>query len=72
LTKGILYKGSTENLEKRINYHNQGKVTFTSKYTPWELVFFVVLETSSYPLKREKCFKAGAESDWIKSKITFS
>ncbi|MFN6348930.1 MAG: GIY-YIG nuclease family protein, partial [Chitinophagales bacterium] len=35
---GILYKGSTENLEKRINYHNQGKVRFTSKYTPWELV----------------------------------
>jgi putative endonuclease len=64
-----LYKGSTENLEKRINYHNQGKVTFTSKYTPWELVFFETFETRSEAVKREKWYKTGVGREWIKRQL---
>ena len=54
LKNGILYKGSTENLENRINYHNQGKVTFTAKHTPWELVISEVFSSRAEALKRIK------------------
>ncbi|MBM3186049.1 MAG: GIY-YIG nuclease family protein [Bacteroidetes bacterium] len=62
---GILYKGSTENLENRINYHNQGKVRFTSKYAPWELVLSEEFNTRSEALNREKWYKTGVGRDWI-------
>jgi putative endonuclease len=69
LKNGILYKGSTENLETRLSYHNQGKVTFTSKHLPWELVFFESFETRSEAAKREKLYKTGVGRDWIKHQI---
>jgi putative endonuclease len=69
LKNGILYKGSTENLEKRIIYHNQGKVRFTSKYTPWELVLSEEFATRSEALNREKLYKTGVGRDWIKSNL---
>ena len=31
------YTGFTENIEKRIIKHNEGSVSYTSKYKPWEL-----------------------------------
>jgi putative endonuclease len=51
---GILYKGSTENLDNRINYLNKGKVTFTSKYIFWKLVLSEEFDTRSEALNREK------------------
>jgi putative endonuclease len=64
-----LYKGSTQNLEQRLGYHNQGKVTFTSKYLPWELVLFEPFDTRVEATKREKWYKSGTGRDWIKSQI---
>ena len=66
---GILYKGSTENLENRINYHNKGKVTFTSKYIPWKLVLSEEFDTRSQALNREKWYKTGVGRQWINSKL---
>lgn len=66
---GILYKGSIVNLEKRIIYHNQGKVRFTSKYTPWELVLSEEFATRSEALDREKWYKTGVGRDWIQIKL---
>ena len=65
----ILYKGSTENLDNRINYHNQGKVTFTSKYLPWKLVLSEGFDTRSEALNREKWYKTGVGRQWINSKL---
>jgi putative endonuclease len=69
LRNGTLYKGSTENLDKRLFYHNQGKVKFTSKYTPWELVIFEVFSSRSEAIKREKWYKTGIGRDWIKTQL---
>ncbi len=66
---GIIYKGSTENLEKRINYHNQGKVRFTSKYVPWELLITEEFATRYEALNREKWYKTGVGREWIKQQI---
>jgi len=66
---GILYKGSTDNPDKRLIYHNQGKVTFTSRHVPWELVLIEEFATRSEAMNREKWYKTGVGRDWIKSQL---
>jgi len=34
------YIGSTNNLERRLNEHNSGKVKYTKNLRPWKLKFF--------------------------------
>ena len=34
-----LYKGQTDNLEKRLKEHNNGKVKSTKAFTPWKIVY---------------------------------
>ena len=57
--KDILYKGSTEDLQRRLLEHNSGMVNFTSKYLPWELVYWETFPTRTEAIKREKFFKSG-------------
>jgi len=51
------YIGSTENLEKRINYHNSSRARYTKRYQPWVLLHFEEYETRSEAMKREKEMK---------------
>jgi putative endonuclease len=37
---GSYYKGSTENLQRRIREHNEGKEIYTSRLRPWDLVWY--------------------------------
>ena len=66
---GILYKGSAQNLEIRLQTHNSSKVKFTSKNIPWELVISEEFSTRSEAVKREKWYKSGVGRDWINSKL---
>jgi putative endonuclease len=68
-TKGIYYKGSTDNLIKRIVSHNSGLVNYTSKYLPWILVHYEIFETRAEAMKREKFFKTGKGRALIKELI---
>ena len=38
--KNQLYFGSTNNLKKRFQDHNDGKVVFTRRYRPWKLLYY--------------------------------
>ena len=69
LKNGILYKGSTENIENRLEIHNLGLVKFTSKYLPWELVITEEFSTRAEAMKREKWYKTGVGRDWIKERL---
>ena len=68
---GILYKGSTNNLDTRIEQHNGKTIfrSFTKKRGPWELVYFEKFLTRAEALKREKFFKTGKGREFLKSKI---
>jgi putative endonuclease len=66
LTKGILYKGSTQDIEKRLYVHNQGLVKYSSKHVPWELVLTEEFPTRSEAAKREKWHKTGVGREWNK------
>jgi putative endonuclease len=41
---GRLYKGHTNDVEKRLKEHNNGKTKSTKGYIPWKLVYFELLK----------------------------
>lgn len=55
---GSLYTGWTNNLEKRINAHNDGTgAKYTKTRRPVELVYFEEHETKNEAMKREATIK---------------
>jgi len=63
---GSLYKGYTNDLERRLDEHNSGKSDYTSRKGPWELVYQESFETKEDAIKREKYFKTAAGRRFIK------
>jgi len=52
------YIGHTENLEKRISEHNEGKCAgYTSKRLPVQLVYFYEFETRAEAIEAEHKIK---------------
>ena len=47
------YIGYTSDIERRLEEHNEGKSRYTSKKTPWQLVYFEKFEEKSDAIKRE-------------------
>ncbi len=69
--KNILYKGSTDNLLKRIEQHNSniGFPSFTRKRGPWKLIYSEQFDTRKEAENREKFFKTGKGRELLKEKI---
>ena len=63
---GSLYKGYTNDLDRRLAEHNSGKSDYTSRKGPWELVYHESFETKEDAIKREKYFKSSAGRRFIK------
>lgn len=59
---GRFYVGMTENLERRLNEHNNGKTKSTKGYRPWILVHSDRITAR----KREKYLKSGVGKEYIK------
>ena len=64
---GMLYKGSTDDLERRINQHNKGKVKSTKGSRPWTLVHVEKFGTREDAYAREKQLKTGTGREFLKS-----
>jgi len=54
------YVGYTDNLEKRLWYHNSGKVKATKSLRPWELIYTESVNSLMGAKLREKYWKSGA------------
>ena len=52
------YYGHTENIEKRLNEHNRGKVKSTKSRRPFVLHYFESFGSKSEAAKRELFFKS--------------
>jgi len=63
------YIGQTDNLKKRLDYHNHGRVRWTSNYVPWKIIYFEEFPTRELSLQREKYLKSHAGRNWLKMKI---
>jgi putative endonuclease len=68
---GVLYKGSTDNIDKRVNQHNtnDGFLSYTKQRGPWNLVYFEEFVTRKEAADREKFFKSGKGREFLKSII---
>ena len=64
---GLLYKGQTQSLKKRLLEHNDpnGSHSYTRNKGPWILVHQEVCSTRSEAMKRERYFKTGAGRDYL-------
>lgn len=51
------YKGFTTDYQKRLSQHNRGESRYTSKKTPWKLVYVEQCTDKKSALKREKSLK---------------
>ena len=54
------YVGYSANLQKRLKYHNLGKVKSTKKGKPWILVYCEKCNSYFEAIKKEKYYKSGA------------
>ncbi len=64
--EGYKYTGMTEELEIRLNRHNDKSLSFwTKRGTDWELVFKEEYDNKADALKREKWFKTGVGREFL-------
>jgi len=52
------YIGSSSDVYKRLQYHNDGKQRSTKYRTPFKLIYFEELNSKTEALKREKQIKS--------------
>ena len=57
LSNGDVYKGITEDLQRRLQEHEAGKVESTRNYRPLKLIGYEGYEFKSDALRREKFLK---------------
>lgn len=64
-----LYIGWTNNLIKRVEEHNKGKVFATKSRRPFVLVYYEACLSKEKAVSREKYFKTGFGRRFLKSRI---
>ncbi|MFN3694758.1 MAG: GIY-YIG nuclease family protein [Ignavibacterium sp.] len=51
------YTGITEDVERRLEFHNTKEKGFTSRYRPWELVFKKEYDNKAEAIRAERIVK---------------
>lgn len=64
-----LYIGFCNNIDKRLEDHNKGKVTATKHRRPLVLVYFEGCLNKDKAIAREKYFKTGFGRRFIKTRL---
>jgi len=64
-----LYVGWTDNLSRRVEEHNRGKVNSTRLRTPFELVYYEACLDKDKAIAREKYFKTGFGRRFLRTRI---
>jgi putative endonuclease len=62
---GRLYKGMTNNIERRIYEHNLGKHKSTRPYRLWKIVYSETIENRKEARERELYFKSGFGREFL-------
>ncbi len=63
------YVGFTSNLEARLKTHNSKGSSFTSKYTPWEIVTYICFQNKELALDFERYLKTGSGIAFLKKRF---
>ena len=68
-THATRYIGSTDNIPKRLQEHNNKKCRYTSGRIPWNLFYQEKYETRAEAMQREKFLKSGQGRKWLDEKL---
>lgn len=60
LSNGSFYTGFTTDLVKRIEFHNMGNVSHTSKFRPLKLIYYSAFTSEKKALEFEDYLKTGS------------
>lgn len=69
-SKGVLYKGMTNNLVRRLREHRSGHTSTTGRMENVKVVYTEEYKTCPEARHRELYFKSAAGRKFLKSKIT--
>ena len=72
LKDNTFYYGSTENLQKRLETNNSGKVRYTKGHKPYILHYYETYSTRKEALARERFFKSMNGYKWLKTKELYN
>ena len=67
--KGDIYKGHSDNVQRRISEHNRGNTKSTRKGSDWQLKYCESFDTREEAIKREKYLKSAAGRRFLKKKM---
>jgi putative endonuclease len=67
--RNYIYVGLTENLERRISEHNNGRSKTTKPYRPFELIYKEICVDRLSARQREKYLKSGIGKEFLQSLI---
>ena len=60
------YTGQTDNLERRLQEHNEGKSIYSRRYRPWRVVYTETYGTAVEAISREQYLRSAAGRRWLK------
>jgi len=66
---GTFYTGTTNNIEKRLKEHHQGKVYSTKRRLPIDLIYFEVCLNKNDAYRRERYRKTGMGKRYLKNRL---
>ena len=66
---GKFYTGSTNDLKRRLDEHNGGKVESTKRRKPFSLIYYEACIDEKDARKREKYFKSGMGKKYIRNRL---
>jgi len=66
---GNLYIGCTEDIKKRLEYHNSGRVKSTKSRVPFEVLYSEVYDDMYEAFKMEKYYKTAKGKKELKLKL---
>jgi putative endonuclease len=67
LKDGTYYVGATQDLDSRLERHNQGRSQYTKSKRPWELVYSTEYPNKSEAMKREYAIKRNKSKTYIEA-----
>jgi len=62
-----IYVGQTNNITIRLEKHNNGLVSSTKPYIPWEMIYHEGFDTRAESMRREKELKSHKGRDFIRT-----
>ncbi|MFC1594554.1 GIY-YIG nuclease family protein [Candidatus Omnitrophota bacterium] len=63
------YVGITQDLNKRLDAHNQSKSGYTKKYAPWHVETFITFNKKQLATQFEKYLKSGSGHTFLKRRL---